>query len=195
MPGSVLPPGRALDFAGIIEGNPAISLVLIGFKQSPFGRTHTIGFLHNGKAPLASVARSGVVGARTRADIQICNADLHQVRFKGGLFRFLLGRRGIDHFAIIGEYAVSSIGICLRLGVGKDTVRTQLGLLIIPGFTDTVIARSKSDRRKPSWSARSHPGQQVFRRSSAPQWTHPLRKPQISAWRADQNSFRSVPSR
>ena len=137
MPGSVLPPGRALDSLGIIEGNPTITLALIGLKQTPLGSTHTIGFLNDGKASLASVTSTAIVGSGTFSNMQIRNANTDKIWPKCWLSRT---RWGIDYFSIIGENRIAFIVVCLCFRKRKVAECADLRFLISPALTNTVVS-------------------------------------------------------
>ena len=145
MPGSIIPPGRALDFLGIVQRNPAVSLISIGLQKPPFRCARSISFLYNGKAPFSRVARTAVARARAFSDIEIADGNLNHERAAGSICATLTDRSrlfaGIHGIAIFIKHAVAWISIRTLLCVGQNLVGALLGFGVCPGLADTVKFR------------------------------------------------------
>ena len=64
----------ALQLIGIVEGNPAVSLIRVGLQKPPLGCTGAICNLNDGEYTLSGKhACSAIVRSRASADVQIIN--------------------------------------------------------------------------------------------------------------------------
>ena len=118
---------------GVIQRNPAITVILIGFQKSPPGCTRPICLFHNGEdTPICVLTGLGFIDTGSFPNVQIRDGYPNQIRLK----RLLLPL--IQHLAGLIKHGVSSILIRTLLCISKAVERSLLRCRIRPGLTHTV---------------------------------------------------------